>query len=58
MATRKKPRQQEPDEEGMEEEGTDMEVQNPLEMLKEDHQTVQGLFFFKKDLNRILNRIQ
>jgi hypothetical protein len=44
MATRKKPRQQEQDEEGMEEEGMDMEVQNPLEMLKEDHHAVQGLF--------------
>lgn len=46
MATRKKPRQQEQDEEGIEEEGMDMdmEVQNPLDMLKEDHQAVQGLF--------------
>lgn len=45
MATRKKQQEVEIEDEGMEEEeGTDMEAQNPLEMLKEDHQAVQGLF--------------
>ncbi len=44
MATRKKQREVETEDEGMEDEDMDMEVQNPLEMLKEDHQAVQGLF--------------
>jgi hypothetical protein len=38
MATRKKQRQEEGDE------GMEMEAQNPIEMLREDHQAVQGLF--------------
>lgn len=40
MATRKQQRQEEMESEEMETE----EVQNPLDMLREDHQAVQGLF--------------
>lgn len=38
MATRKQQRQED------EEEGMEMEIQNPIDMLREDHQAVQGLF--------------
>jgi len=44
MATRKRQRQtEEENEDGMEMEGA-VEAQDPIEMLKEDHQAVQGLF--------------
>lgn len=41
MATRKQQRHEETEEDGMEEME---EMQNPLDMLREDHQAVQGLF--------------
>jgi hypothetical protein len=59
MATRKKQRQERRNEDEMEE-GMDMEMetQNPIEMLKEDHQAVQDLFSrFEEADNRSRQRI-
>lgn len=54
MATRKRQMQSEEEQE----EGMEMESQNPIEMLKEDHQAVQGLFSqFEEADNRGRQRI-